>query len=322
MNILYIDAGNVLSENHMYPYYGGVYRELIELANVTTVQGYVKNINNLLSRLDQKFDCIIFGLGYFANGSLQWFGKIEGLSEIKVPVIAMIHKPQTLLKEKLEFCKINRFNLIVDSQCTFKEFEKITGIKSIKLPMTASPNNFYPRTDVVKKYDIGFSGALHGNGKIKGPTQDLRTRVKQLLDNAGNYKVFWNGSDSIHTRINSVEDYASKINECKVWISTTGPMLDIGPRYFEVMLSKTLLFCNEMEDANKGMFEDGITCATFKNDLSDFEEKLSLYLKNDEIREKVVINGYNLVLNNYTWRHMAIKLLEKVKELSNEKDLF
>ena len=162
---------------------------------------------------------------------------------------------------------------------------------------------------------------MHGSVKIKGPTRDLRTRIKDALDLQTGCNVFWNGSDSIKTRIPSVEQYASKINECKMWLATTGPMLDISPRYFEVALSKTMLFCNEMPQANGEMFKDGITCATFKNDLSDFDEKLEYYLKNDKERNQICQNAYDLVLGNYTWKHMALKLINKIQEVINGKNM-
>jgi len=321
MKILYIDGGHVLHENHMYPYYGGVYRELLNLASVTTYQGFVGNINSFLSYLDQDFDCIIFGLGYFANGSINWYSKIEGLSEINIPVICLLHKPQTMLDEKLNFFRINNIDLIVDSQCTYEEYGMLTGIPSIRLPWTATPKCFMPRPHIPKNYDIGFSGALHGSGKIQGPTRNLRTRIKAALDLQTECNIFWNGSDSVTTRIPSVEQYASKINECKMWLATTGPMLDISPRYFEVALSKTMLFCNEMPQANGEMFKDGITCATFKNDLSDFDEKLEYYLKNDKERNQICQNAYDLVLGNYTWKHMALKLINKIQEVINGKNM-
>ena len=317
MNILYIDGGNALHENHMYPYYGGVYRELLKLASITTHQGFINNINTILACQTKNIDCIIYGVGYFAHGDAKWFGKVEGLAEINIPIICMLHKPQSMLEKKIEFCKINNVNLIVDSQCTYKEFELITGIPAIRIPFTATPKYFIPRPHISKNYDIGFSGALHGSGKIQGPTADLRTRIKTLLDAQPRYNVFWNGSDSVNTRIPLVEQYASKINECKIWLSTTGPMLDVGPRYYEVALSKTMLFCNEMLEANGDVFKDGITCVTFKNNLSDFEEKLEYYVKNNEKRNEISENAYNLVSGNYTWKHMAESLLNKIGEIQN-----
>ena len=162
------------------------------------------------------------------------------MNTVDIPVVCMIHKPQTMLNKKLDFCEDNEVDLIVDSQCTYKEFQAKTGIKSIRLPFTAAPKLFYPR-EVEKKYDIGFSGALHGKEndgrqKIQGPTANLRERVyNKLIQRERN--IFWNSSNTMEYRINSTEEYATKINECKMWLGTTGPVLDVSPRYFEVMLS-------------------------------------------------------------------------------------
>jgi spore maturation protein CgeB len=87
----------------------------------------------------------------------------------------------------------------------------------------------------------------------------------------------------------------------------------MGPRYFEVVLSRTLLFCNEMPDTYEDFFIDGVNCVTFKNDLSDFEEKLDLYVKDDSKRESIIDNAYILASNNYTWRHLAVQLLNEIK---------
>tara|TARA_R100001594_G_scaffold126157_1_gene163285 strand:- start:477 stop:1433 length:957 start_codon:yes stop_codon:yes gene_type:complete len=313
VNILYIDAGGAVSEHNMYRYYGDLYRELREMTNVHTFQGSVSNISSLLAHIEQDIDCIIFGLGYFAQNNPSAFGKIEGLAEIKIPVACMLHKPQTMLDQKLEFCKINNVNLIVDSQCTYKDFEKQTGIKSMRLPFTATPKIFHPR-NVEKKYDVGFSGALHGNGKISGPTKDLRVRIGDLLS-AESCEVFWNSGNTLDYRIHSVEEYATKINECKIWLATTGPTEDVSPRYFEVMLSKTLLFCNNMPEQYEGIFQDGVNCVMFENDLSDFKEKLDYYLANEADRLRIVSNAYSMVVGGYTWKHMAKNLVKEIEEL-------
>ena len=315
MNILYIDAGNVVRDSHMYQYYGDLFRELEQLANVTLYQGPVTNIIEVVANVNPSvaFDCVIFGLGYFAQNNPEAWLAIDAMSDLKMPSVCLLHKPQSMLAQKLKFCELNNIKLIVDSQSTFKDCELKTGIKSIRLPFTATPKLFYPR-DVDKKYDIGFSGALHGGDKIKGPTRDLRARVKNLINPA--YQIFWNGSDSVTPRIRSLEEYAKKINECKVWLSTTGPMLDVGPRYFEVMLSKTLLICNKMPEQYEDIFIDEVNCIMFENDLSDFEEKLDYYINCPEERNRIVESAYKMISENYTWKHMAEKLLKAIKEIS------
>ena len=184
---------------------------------------------------------------------------------------------------------------------------------SVRIWFSATPEVYRPR-DIEVLYDVVFSGASHGDGKIKGPTADLRDRVHSKLSNH-DLKLFWNRQTCSSHRISSVEEYASRMNECKIWIATTGPILDVSPRYFEVMLSKTLLFCNKMPEQYEDVFIDGENCVMFENDLSDFDEKIVYYLNNDEERNRIIQNAYDMVLNKYTSKHMAIKLLNKIKEL-------
>lgn len=311
MKVLYVDHGNVVHDGYIYRYYGDLFRELSEIAEVYLHQGSIPDINLLADQFQA--DCIIFGLGYFGQGGSTAFNKVEGLSEIKIPIVCMLNKLQIMLEEKLHFCKINNVNLIVDSHYTYKEFETITGVRSIRLPFTATSKHFYPR-DISKIHDIGFCGAWHGGGKITGPTGNLRNRIFDLLQGKS-YNIFWNGQDLPSDRINSVEKYSTKINECKVWLATTGPMKGISPRYFEVMMSKTLLFCNKMPESYEDYFVDGVNCVMFENDLSNFEEKLNYYLNNEEERERIVKTAYDTASNNYTTHHMARRLLNEIEEL-------
>ena len=325
MNILYVDYGNVVADGHMYQYYGDLFRELKQLSRVYFVQSENPNIPSIIDQIDEKIDCVIYGLGYFAQNNPKFFSKSPGLENLSIPVVCMIHKPQNMLQQKLDFCKVNNVDLVVDSQSTYKEYEKYTGIKSIRLPFTATPKYFYPR-NVEKKYDIGFSGALHENkaraasGAVNdlnadGPTKDLRPRVREKLKQM-NCSVFWNSSNTLNYRIASTEEYATRINQSKVWLATTGPLHDVSPRYFEVILSKTLLLCNDMPDAYEGIFEDEKNCVMFNNDLTNFEEKLRHYLENNEERELLTESAYKDFLNKYTWKHMAENLLKEIKSVT------
>ena len=318
MRLLYIDFGNVVHDKHMYQYYGDLFRELREVSKVYLFQGVPPNMNALLSQVPEEVDAVVFGLGYFAQSHMAFYNKIEGLDTLNIPVACMIHKPQTMLAEKLEFCKINNVDLIIDSQSTYKDFEKTTGIKSIRSPFTATPKYFYPR-EVEKEYDIGFCGALHGiepNGKQKifGPTANLRNRVYDKLIEGG-YNIYWNSSNTLDYRIHSTEEYATQINKCKVWLGTTGPVLDVSPRYFEVILSKTLLMCNKMPEQYEDYFTDGVNCVMFDNDLNDFNEKLTYYLENDDDRNAIIETAYETAINNHTWKHMAMNLLVQLEEI-------
>lgn len=312
MKILVVDCGNTISESNIYKYYGDIFREMDSLCELEIVQapGFYFSVDQLINGRND-IDCILFAWGYFTQGDKTAYGKIEGLAEIEIPVVCMVYKPQTLLEEKLEFCKTNNVNLIVDSHSTYKDFEKITGIRAIRLPFSATPKYFHAR-DVEKEYDVGFCGAFHGNGKIKGEAQDLRPRIHDVLSSLS-LKTYWRGQYTPSDRIASTDEYAANMNKSKIWISTTGPVDDMGPRYFEVTLSKALLFCNKMVDTYEEYFIDGVNCVMFENNLSDFEDKLDFYIKNDTEREKIIENAYLLTSNNHTWKHMALQLLEEIK---------
>ncbi len=309
MNILYIDQGGVVSDSYMYQYYGDLFRELRELTNLYLFEGSIQDMNTLIGNAPVKFDAIIFGLGYFAQSMTSNFKKIKGLSEIKIPVVCMLHKPQNMLEQKINFCKVNKVDILLDY---FQNKDDLIAKKIVRSWFTASPKIFHPR-DIPVEYDIGFSGALHGKDKIQGPTRNLRTRVGNYLNSSDKYKVYWNSGNNLDYRINSMEEYASQMNKCKAWLGTTGPVNDISPRYFEVALSKVLLLCNNMPEVNNPIFIDGETCVTFENDMSNFEEKLNFYLENDDQRKKIIDNAYELVFYNYTWKHMALSLLDEIR---------
>ena len=314
MNILYVDDGGTISDTYMYKYYGDLFRELKELANVYVLQGKPDSWDRLISKSGVSFDAIIFGLGYFAQRNPLYFEEMKELKNIKPVTVAMFHKPQNDFKEKIDFCNKNNIDIFLDY---FDNGKHITSGKVVKSWFTATPKYFHPRPIPVK-YDIGFQGALHGKGKVKGPAQDIRSRIGDLLNKSNKYNAYWKSTHDLSYRTYSTEEYASKMNECKVWLSTTGEGNNGGPRYFEIALSKTLLFCNDMPLVNSDIFVDGKTCVIFKNDLSDFEEKLNFYLTNEEERNKIIDNAFNLESNKYTWKHMAENLLSEIR---NNKDL-
>ena len=315
MNVLYIDYGNVVSDSYLYRYYGDFYRELKEIANVNLYQNVVYDINDVLSNFEN-IDCIIFGMGYFSRLGKEAYRKIEGLSDLKIPVVCYLHKPQKMLEEKLNFFKINNIDLLLDSQSTHKKHGEIAETKSYRAWFTATPEIYHPREDVSVEYDLGFIGATHGNNKVAGETMNIRDRMYDLLM-VSKYNVYWKKHFGPEDRI-SIEDYASQINKCKIWLATTGPTLDVSPRYFEVMLSKTLLVCNDMPNEYGDVFKDGVNCVMFKNDLSDLIDKVDYYLNNEKERNLIVDRAYEMVKNNYTWKHMASNVLSKIEEIKNE----
>ena len=266
--------------------------------------------------LSYKPDILIFGLSYFEK--FKFFGKINN---IDVPSILYLFKPQNNYNEKLSFCIKNNIDQIITPIPTFGQIEKKTRIPCSLLPYGYNPKIFKVR-NIDKTFDIGFSGMLHQNKyypKDAFPVNDLRKRIGKKLNSYKKYSVFWKGSDDIkYGRINNIIKYARTINKCKIWIATPAAFGDMTPRYYEIMGSKTLLFCSEIPNEYKNIFIDSVNCVEFKNDLSDFNQKLDYILNTPEYYQSIVEIAYLQTRSRHTWDKRAdslIKIINNVFEV-------
>lgn len=308
MKILYLDPVVRTSTSHNYKYYDGLYDEL---EDVQLYRGIPTNLDHLITSLDYQPDIVLFGLGWFNH---KYFGQIANLN---IPSVCHLFKPQNHLKEKLSFCKVNGISKIITPIPHYKEYEKITGIPTELFTYGFDPSTFFDR-EVEKKYDIGFSGALHENkhyppGAFK--RDNLRSLIGEKLKKLKNINIFWQASDDFPARIPSYEDYATLINSSKIWIATQAAFGDITPRFFEIMASRTLLFCQKIPETYKNILQDGVNCVQFKHDLSDFEDKLFYYLSHSEEREKIADRAYATVHNYHTWKKRTSALMDTCKEI-------
>jgi spore maturation protein CgeB len=103
------------------------------------------------------------------------------------------------------------------------------------------------------------------------------------------YWAEWGSRGTLHG-----EPYARMINHCKLFFSMPSALDIIGPRFYEVMACRTLLFCPESK-SYEGLFEPDVHCLTFNPDLSDFRDKLFRALENDAERESIAARGYEHV---------------------------
>jgi len=158
-----------------------------------------------------------------------------------------------------------------------------------------------------KVYDVAFTGNLFNTGVYKETDMmgknfnNIRERIFELLKSSAKIKKYTKAvGPGVYLK---GEEYGRTINSSKAWISTPSAIDLVGPRYYEVMGSNTLLFCKVLPDIYEGLFKEGVHFVGFKDDLSDFEEKLCYYLENDEERNKIARQGYEHVRKNHTWSH-------------------
>lgn len=258
-------------------------------------------------------DYIFLGLGFFELfDSLKFFPDLSSLKRSPAKKIAYFHKVKNKYKDKIDFCKSHGVDIIFTTTPLNQEIEKDSGIETYVLEYGSDPNIFKP-LGLEKKYDIGFSGALHENKSgVAEALKNLRVLCRDELTKRDDLKVFWSASDETSQSYRStITDYARHINESKMWIAVTGPAWDVNGRVSEITLCKTVLFSNDIPRGHYDYFEDGVNCIRFKNDLSDFHEKIDEGLQNQKL---ISDKGYDLAVNNLT----PNKIYKKFKWIINQ----
>jgi hypothetical protein len=209
------------------------------------------------------------------------------LSETDLPKVMFLNKEYKKLDQKLAYIEEGGVDLVFSSIPSIVRSASAGKAVFAHLPYAVN-------TDLFKDYggplgaDFGFSGNLHE------AHTDIRFAIRELLKSPEfqALKIYWAEWGSGHTLYG--EPYACAINQCKVFLSTPSALNIVGPRFYEVMASRRLLFCPESEEY-EGLFEPGVHCLTFKPDLSDFQGKLFLALGSFEDWERIATAGYEHV---------------------------
>ncbi len=320
MKVLYIDPFVHTSYSRTYKHYDYLYDELRKICKCYLYKKKdFKELKNVLDEVAIKGfhpDIIFFGMGWF-NLDEEIFSKINLKNQISIPIVGYFYKAQNLLNQKLNFIKVNNFDLMISAPPKCKEYEISTGVPFKLFPHAADPKTFYDRR-IKKIFDVGFSGALHDNKLyIEGSFRsfNIRKRAQKLLAEQTNIKSYLIGSDNISKRINSYIEYAKKINQSKIWLATPAPNEEIISRYFEIGMSGTLLFCSEIPDEYQNILENNKNCIVFKNDLSDFLDKFYYCLNNWDECQKIIKNTYSDFHSNHSWLARAKSLNKEFEKL-------
>ncbi|MFX0204604.1 MAG: glycosyltransferase [Candidatus Hodarchaeota archaeon] len=261
------------------------------------------------------------------------------LKKVKVPKIFFLNKEYKKLSQKLEYAKNNSFDLICTAHPKFQDWAKETGLKFIYVPFAIDPNRFRFTDDENKRiYDFGFTGNLHRNYTntryaikcklFENPNLkanfgiSIFLRRNPIKEKYKRLKIYWAewGARSIwgKSMVPTGEKYVSFLRKFQIFLSTPSAMGLVGNRYFEIMASKSLLFCPESE-SYKQLFESGKHFIPFKVDLSDFDDNLFYYIRNKEKRRIITENAYVHVINNHTYDKRIEFVLSKLNEREAEK---
>jgi len=257
------------------------------------------------------------------------------LSNTNILKIAILNKEYTNLNAKLEYIKKNCFDLGFTHHHDSVRYSEITGIKFTFWPFAFDPNRF--NCTEKKTIDIGFSGVLQ-NLNRNAEQSDIRVRIMQFffhtwMDvplfkkmNHANTKIFWNSitrkktgrylSAILHKRKNLNDDeYAHLIQTTKIFINTLSPMGLVSPRFFESMASRAIVLCEESSLYSK-IFPNDLY-VSFKNDLSNFEEKIFMLLTNKTNRDQIADKAFRFVHKEHTWEKRVSLMLKSIYHKSS-----
>ena len=115
-------------------------------------------------------------------------------------------------------------------------------------------------------------------------------------------------------RLYDYDLYPNFIKKSKIVINSLSPKGLISPRYFESMLSKSAVFC-ENSKLYKNIFDKNYFFE-IKNDASNLDEKITYYLNNQNKYEKLLEEASDHVKTNHTWE---VRVLQMLKIINNFK---
>jgi glycosyltransferase involved in cell wall biosynthesis len=343
MNILFIseDISN---------YSAAFYQKdvLNHLKNAHTVEcygkgfdGYNKNddINDVVSNCENHPELICVGHKWLRdNPSVDTVDPHPAIdfSDTKIPCVMILNKEYTNFQEKIEYIEKNSIPLVFTHHHKASEWSEKYNSQFVFWPFAVNTAAFQDYKEP-KIYDLTFSGRLR-NPNPTVPQTNLRIKVQQrLFYSVGQlklirrrkyrqYNIFWRGRPTtkpifylnklLHQERRLPDnDYKKLYNRSKLSFNTLSPVNLVSTRYYEAMASNSLVFCQESPIYEKyDLFEPGTHCVTFKQDLSDFDEKLEYYISNDNKREKIAQRGHEHVLENHTWEKRIEEFTHKITE--------
>ena len=231
-----------------------------------------------------------------------------------IAAVMILNKEYKKLDRKLAFVRDNGIRMVFTVHHDYGKWSKETGVPFVHFPFGVDETRFRDYREP-KRYALGFSGATHRQWT------DVRERIKERLFvrwplkrrtywGTAVYWSEWGGLPGL--RPPAREAYGRLLNSSRAWISTPSAADIVGPRFFEVLASRTLLLCSR-SPVYGDLLTDLENCVMFEPDLRDFDDKVFAFLRRDEDREAIVRSARNHVLENHTWSRRVEQFTSAVK---------
>lgn len=246
------------------------------------------------------------------------------LSETEIPKVYFLNKEYKNLKEKNEYINNSKIDLVVS---VISEVEQKLDMKAnfLHLPFAISEKRIFSKfKEIIKKYDFGFTGALHKNylderyivkKNIFGEDEFKSFIGKKNINNKI-YKIYWAewGAKNFLTRrslLPSGKAYFKFLSQCNSFLCTPSADGIIGTRFYELMASETICLCPEETlnyKSGRDICVDKKTCLLYGENTRSFLDALYITKNDKSLIKKIKINAKNKILNNHTYNSRILKL--------------
>ncbi len=192
------------------------------------------------------------------------------------------------------------------------EYYRSLGYNSYWAPLSADYEVFndrkLPKTRMFMQMGR-FNDEMHRNILSYLKNHDLE-------DNRENYAYRRNRDETLFP---DYDELVNEINRTKYFVCVpkyyenfkrTGNVNDIICRYFEAMICKTMVIGKKPATWDELFPYEGMI--TFKEDGSDFDEKIDYYEKNPDKYQELVDKNYDFILKNHSWGNRLETIMKAI----------
>jgi spore maturation protein CgeB len=304
---LFVSTGDFA--NHLTPNFFNLLNELEKRAELYVCH-QSGDINEMVAACPRKPDFVFINEYGETNSP-----KITGLASLNIPFGVLLHdlhynipiRRELLKREKVKYV----FTLYRDK---FYEWYPQFWQQMRWLPHQVNTDVFLDY-GLKKEIDCLMMGAIHPyiyplRHKILNAMKD---RPGFVYHEHPGYKNF---SDQDRKELYIGENYAREINRARMFITCNSRYGYSLAKYFEVLACKTLLLAPVTQEIRDLGLIPGVHFAAI-NDVN-YDRVISYYLENENERELIASQGYELVRSQHSTRKRAGDLLGYIEDILNE----
>jgi hypothetical protein len=202
--------------------------------------------------------------------------------------------------------------------------------RTVPLPLSIVVDGLPAFGPVSKEMDVSYRGRASHPRRVKACT--VLSRMKGIQFSGGVYaspddrqyklkagrlerwqtKLFQNAQASEADQLKKMapEPYYREIAASRIAVALRGGGWTAPPRYYEIVAMRTMLLSDEPEAVIPNEFENRRHAVYCKADLSNLEDLVRYYLREEAERETIVNDGYAHLLKYHTCERRAEYFLE------------